>query len=291
VTPADAITLLVLGAVWGAAFLFTRIAVPEFGPLAMVEVRVTLAALVLLAMVAARRQLGEFRGRWIPLTIIGALNTAVPFVLFAYATRTVPAGFAAVLNATVPLFGAVLGLTIFREGLKPARAVGLTMGFAGVWVLVSTDLQIDGSTSAILAALAASSMYALSAHLTRRLLPGMPSLVIAAGSLVASVALLALPAVLTWPNTMPSNAAWMAVAALSLLGTALGYVLYFKLLERAGATGAMAVTYLIPLFGMIWGVLFLHEAVTPQMLIGCASILAGVAVTTGVLSFKKKPSA
>lgn len=289
--PRDAITLLVLGAVWGAAFLFTRIAVPEFGPLAMVEVRVTLAALVLLAMVAARRQFREFRGRWVPLTIIGALNTAVPFVLFAYATRTVPAGFAAVLNATVPLFGAALGLTLFGEDLKPARAVGLTMGFAGVWVLVSSDLQIEGSTLAIVAALAASSMYALSAHLTRRLLPGMPSLVIAAGSLVASVALLAVPAAFTWPSSMPSKEAWMAVAALSLLGTALGYVLYFKLLERAGATGAMAVTYLIPLFGMVWGALFLREAVTPQMLIGCASILAGVAVTTGVLSVNKTPRA
>lgn len=287
----DAITLLVLGAVWGAAFLFTRIAVPEFGPLAMVEVRVTLAALVLLVMVAARRQLGEFRGRWLPLSLIGALNTAVPFVLFAYATRTVPAGFAAVLNATVPLFGAALGLLFFGEGLKTARAIGLTMGFGGVWVLVSSDLQIEGSTSAIVAALAASSMYALSAHLTRRVLPGMPSLVIAAGSLVASVAILAVPAVLTWPATLPSTNAWLAVAALSLLGTALGYVLYFKLLERAGATGAMAVTYLIPLFGMVWGALFLSEAVTMPMLIGCASILAGVAVTTGVLSFKKKPLA
>ncbi len=281
-------TLLVLGAVWGAAFLFTRIAVPEFGPLAMVEVRVSLAASVLLVMVAARRQLGEFRGRWLPLSLIGALNTAVPFVLFAYATRTVPAGFAAVLNATVPLFGAALGLLFFGEGLKSARAIGLTMGFGGVWVLVSSDLQIEGSTIAIAAALVASSMYALSAHLTRRVLPGMPSLVIAAGSLVASVAILAVPAVLTWPATLPSTNAWLAVGALSLLGTALGYVLYFKLLERAGATGAMAVTYLIPLFGMVWGALFLREAVTMPMLVGCASILAGVAVTTGVLNFKKK---
>jgi drug/metabolite transporter (DMT)-like permease len=105
--------------------------------------------------------------------------------------------------------------------------------------------------------------------------------VIATGSLLASVALLALPAALMWPAEMPSARAWGATLALALLATALGYILYFRLLERVGATGAMAVTYLIPLFGMVWGSVFLGERVTFPMLVGCAFILAGVAITTG----------
>jgi drug/metabolite transporter (DMT)-like permease len=207
----------------------------------------------------------------------------VPFALYAYATRSVPAGFAAVLNATVPLFGALLGRLSFKESLGPMRALGLGVGFVGVLVLVSRDLSVDGRPLAIAAALSASLMYALSAHLTRRVLPGVPSVVIAAGSLVVSVVLLAIPAALTWPAVMPSFGAWMATLALAALATGLGYILYFRLLDNAGATGAMAVTYLIPLFGMVWGGIFLGERVTLPMLIGSAFILLGVAITTGTV--------
>jgi drug/metabolite transporter (DMT)-like permease len=124
-------------------------------------------------------------------------------------------------------------------------------------------------------------MYALSAHLTRRLLPGMSSVAIAAGSLIASVVLLALPAILLLPPAMPSARAWANTAALAVFATGGAYVLYFRLLERIGVTGAIAVTYLIPLFGMVWGRIFLGERVTPTMAFGCVLILAGVAVTTG----------
>lgn len=277
----DFLDLLLLGAIWGAAFLFIRIAVPEFGPVALVEVRVLIAATALMAIVITRRKTREFRGRWPALLLIGTLNTAVPFALYAYATRTVPAGFAAVLNATVPLFGALLGAAFFHERLGLVRASGLAVGFVGVLVLVAPDLSVDGGALAIGAALGGSLLYAISAHLTRRLLPGVHSLVIATGSLLASVALLAIPAALTWPDVMPSAKAWGATIALALLATALGYILYFRLLERVGATGAMAVTYLIPLFGMVWGGVFLGERVTAPMLVGCAFILAGVAITTG----------
>lgn len=279
----DLTDLLLLGAIWGAAFLFIRIAVPEFGPIPLVEIRVALAATALVALAVARRQLGAFRGRWLAFTMLGALNTAVPFVLFAFATRTVPAGFAAVLNATVPLFGAVIGGLFFHERLGWMRALGLAIGFAGVVILVAPDLALEGGPTAIGAALSASSMYALAAYLTRRWFAGVPSLVIASGSLVTSTALLLVPSIVLWPPALPSAPAWGSTVALALLCTALGYILYFRLLERAGATGAMAVTYLIPLFGMVWGALFLAEPITIPMLVGCACILAGVAVTTGVI--------
>lgn len=276
----DTLILLLLGAIWGAAFLFIRIAVPHFGPIALVEVRVALAAAALLLMLAARRQVGTLRGHWPALALIGALNTAVPFSLYAYATRTVPAGFSAVLNATVPLFGAILGRAFFAERLTGLRAFGLGIGFVGVLILVAPKLTIAGDLLAVAAALAASSMYALSAHLTRRLLPGIPSLAIAAGSLLCSTMMLFVPSLFLLPSAMPPAAAWGSVVALALAATALGYVLYFRLLDRGGATSAMATTYLIPLFGMIWGWMFLDEAVTLTMLSGCACILAGVAVTT-----------
>lgn len=291
----DLLDLLVLGAIWGAAFLFTRISVPEFGPVALVEIRVIVAAVVVVTMVAARGTLGEMTGHWRALTIIGALNTAVPFALYAFATRTVHAGFAAVLNATVPLFGAIVGISFFRERLGGARALGLAIGFLGVVVLVARDLRVESGALAIGAALLASLMYGISAHLTRRLLPGVHSLVIAAGTLIAAVALLAVPAVFMWPRTMPSVGAWMSTVALGVLCTGIAYVIYFRLLERIGATGAMAVTYLIPLFGMIWGALFLGERVTTPMLLGGSLILLGVAVTTGaagmlVRSLRPRPS-
>jgi drug/metabolite transporter (DMT)-like permease len=279
----DLIDLLLLGAIWGAAFLFIRIAVPEFGPIALVEVRVIIAAAVLLAIVAARGLMGQFKGRWRALTLIAALNTAVPFALFAYATRTIPAGFAAVLNATVPLFGAIVGRGFFDEKLGRTRAIGLAIGFLGVLVLVAPKLNVAGTPLAIAAALSASLMYAFAAHLTRHILPGVNSLVIAAGSIVASVALLAIPAVVLWPGTMPSPGAWMSTIALGVFCTGLAYILYFRLLERVGATGAVAVTYLIPLFGMVWGGIFLAERVTVPMVIGCVLILLGVSVTTGAI--------
>ncbi|MBA3855147.1 MAG: EamA family transporter [Gemmatimonas sp.] len=279
----DSLDLVLLGAFWGAAFLFIRIAVPEFGPIALVEVRVAIAAALLLAWVAARGELGAFRGRWRNLLVIGAINTAIPFALFAYATRTVPAGFAAVLNATVPLWGALIGRVVFGEKLGIDRGVGLFVGFIGVVILVAPKLSIGGETLAIVAALGGSSLYALAAHLTRRMLPGMSSLAISAGSLLASVMILALPAIWLRPSVMPGAAAWGSVIALAVGGTALGYVLYFRLLANAGPTSAMAVTYLIPLFGMVWGWLFLREAATLTMLAGCGFILAGVAVATGIV--------
>lgn len=279
----DLFDLILLGAIWGAAFLFTRIAVPEFGPLALVEVRVIIAALVVVSMVAARGSLGEFKGRWGGLFLIAALNTAVPFSLFAYATRTVPAGFAAVLNATVPLFGALIGRAFFGESLGRTRVIGLAIGFGGVLVLVAPRLELAGSPLAIAAALSASLMYGIAAHLTRRVLPGANSVVIAAGSLLASVVLLAIPAALLLPERMPSAGAWWATIALAVLATGFAYVLYFRLLERIGATGAVAVTYLIPLFGIVWGGLFLGERLTATMALGCALILLGVAVTTGAM--------
>ena len=282
-TRRDIVDLLLLGALWGAAFLFIRIAVPHFGPIALVEVRVVIAASLLLLLVLAKRYGSHFTGRWRALTIIGAINTAVPFALYAYATRSIPAGFAAVLNSTVPLLGALLGRAFFKEKLGLERGVGLAIGFFGVVILVAPKLTIGGSTLAILAALGGSSLYALSAHLTRRLLPGIPSMVIASGSLIASALLLAVPAVVLRPAVNPPMAAWGAVLALAVGGTAYGYVLYFRLLDRVGATGAMATTYLIPLFGMVWGWMFLGERATATMLMGCAFILGGVAVTTGII--------
>jgi drug/metabolite transporter (DMT)-like permease len=279
----DLFDLILLGAIWGAAFLFTRVAVPSFGPVALVEVRVTIAAAMLLALLVARGQLGELRGRWKALTIIALLNTAVPFALFAYATRTVPAGFAAVLNSTVPLFGALVGRAFFGEKLGGTRAVGLAIGFGGVLALVAPRLQVAGSPLAIAAALSASMMYAIAAHLTRRIAPGVSAVVLSAGSLLASVAILAVPAVILWPETMPSSGAWMATLALAVFCTGIAYILYFRLLARVGAAGAVAVTYLIPLFGMIWGGIFLSEHLTLPMLAGCALILLGVSVTTGAI--------
>jgi drug/metabolite transporter (DMT)-like permease len=276
----DVVDLVLLGALWGAAFLFTRIAVPEFGPVPLILVRVTVAAAVLSVLLAWRggmRTLPANAGR---LVVLGAMNTAVPFSLFAFATVTLPAGLSSVLNATVPLFGAVAGVAWFGEALAARRVAGLLTGFAGVLVLAWPRLSVGGDRVAVLAALSATVLYALSAHYTRRHLTGVATPAVATGSLIAAAALTLPFGVASWPAANPSTLAWGCAIALGIGCTALAYLLYFRLIARTGAVTALAVTYLIPVFGVTWGALLLDERLPASAFAGALLVLAGVALTT-----------
>ena len=278
--PRDAVDLVLLGALWGAAFLFTRIAVPEFGPVALILVRAMVAALVLSALLAARGGLREARANARALAILGALNTAVPFTLFAFATVTLPAGLSSVLNATVPLFGAVIGVGWLGERMSAVRIAGLLTGFAGVIVLAWGRLAAAGDRLAVLAALAATVLYALAAHYTRRRLGGVTPIAVATGSLIAATVLMLPFGAAFWPVANPSALAWACAVALGIGCTALAYLLYFRLIARLGAVAALAVTYLIPVFGVTWGAIFLGERLPASAFTGALLVLAGVALTT-----------
>jgi drug/metabolite transporter (DMT)-like permease len=269
--------LVMLGAIWGASFLFMRIAVPGFGPLALIDLRVAIAALVLgVVLVARGHGLGQLRAVAGPLVVLGAINSALPFSLFAYATISLTAGFASILNATVPFFGVLIAAFWFREPVARHRLLGIAVGFAGVVILVWGDLIVGGDIKAVAAGLLSGLLYAIAAHYSKRKLAGVDPLVIATGSQIAAAVLLLPLAIWFRPTVMPTSTSWLAVAALGVVCTGAAYVLYFRLIASVGPSRAVIVTYLIPVFGLLWGFAFLDERVTVAVLAGCAVILAGV---------------
>lgn len=275
------LALLLLGSIWGASFLFLRLAEPEFGAVPLIAVRVSVGALVLCGMLAARGELHDLRGHARGFVIVGALNSAVPFTLYAWATGSLGAGVPSVLNATVPLFGALVGSLWLGERLSGRRALGLALGFAGVLILTWSRLFSgagDTSALAVAAGLFAALLYAIAAHDTKRRLAGVPPLAIAAGSMVGASALLVPVALFVLPRELPSPRALAAALALGLVCTSLAYAIYFRLLEALGATRAITVTYLVPAFGLLWSYLFLDEPLTWRTLAGSTVVLCGTAL-------------
>jgi drug/metabolite transporter (DMT)-like permease len=283
----DLVDLVVLGAIWGASFLFMRIAAPEFGAIPLIAARVGIAAVFLLAVLSRRSGLHHLYKNAARLTVLGAINSAIPFTLFAYAVLSVTAGFASVLNATTPLFGALVAFVWLRDRPAPLRIAGLIVGFAGVLVLVWGRLSVrddGGGALAVAAGLTAALLYGIAANYTKKRLSGVDSLVIATGSLIAATVFLVPLAVLYWPAAQPTVASWVSAALLAIICTGIAYILYFRLLSRVGPSKTLAVTYLIPAFGVLWGHLFLDEPVTASMIVGCSVILLGITLATGILS-------
>jgi Permeases of the drug/metabolite transporter (DMT) superfamily len=283
--PRDIVELVALAALWGASFLFMRIAAPAFGPVALVFLRLGGAALLLVPLLAARGELRSLRAHWRTIAVVGVMNSALPFLCFAYAALSITAGLSAILNSATPLFAAVVAWLWLGDRMTRWRIVGLAIGFAGVlWIgWDKADFKPGGSAWAIAACLLATVSYAIAPNLTKRHLGGVPPLAVAAGSQLAAALLLALPAVLWWPPAAPSAHDWLAAALLATFGTGVAYVLYFRLIASAGPTNAVAVTYLIPLFAVLWGGVFLGERVTLPVVAGCAIIFLGTALATGVL--------
>jgi drug/metabolite transporter (DMT)-like permease len=289
VKSADLVDLLLLAALWGASFLFTRVAVPAFGPVALVELRVLIAALFLLMLVAWRGELPSLRANLGRAALLGLVNSALPFFLYNYATLTITAGLASILNATVPMWAAVIGVLWLHERIRTSQWLGLALGLIGVAVLVwgKVDLR-PGSTQwsvtlAVGAALTATLAYGASVHLARRLQAGVAPLVTAAGTQIGAAIVMAAPAVWLWPAQRPDVPLWLAVFALGIGCTGVAYVLYFRLIARTGALRAASVTFLIPVFGTLWGALFLGEPVTAQVVFGGAIVLAGTMLALGLL--------
>lgn len=290
--PRDLAELVALAALWGASFLFMRVAAAEFGPVALAAARVVGASALLLPLLAWRGESAALRRHWRPLLVVGIANSALPFVAFSYAALTLNAGLSAIFNATTPLMGALVAAVWLRQRLDGSRAVGMAIGFAGVLWLAwdKAGLRADGgedAAAAVLACLAATLCYGWSANYTKQRLGGVPPMAVAAGSQLAAAALLAPPALWQWPAQPPGATAWMAVVALALLSTGVAYVLFFRLIAHAGATQALSVTYLIPAFAVLWGALFLGETLTAPMLGGCAVILLGTALTTGLIGLPR----
>ncbi|MGZ5236550.1 MAG: DMT family transporter [Caldimonas sp.] len=289
--PRDAAELIVLAALWGGSFLFMRLAVPAFGPVAVAALRVAGASLMLLPLLALRGEFGALLKHWRPIAVVGLTNSALPFLAFAYAAISIDSGVLAIFNSATPLFAAVIAWLWLVDRMTPWRVVGLGIGFAGVvWIAAyKAGLHGGGTVWAILACLGATLCYGVSPSLTKRYLGGVAPLAVATGSQVAASAFLAVPAAFAWPTVAPAAALWLVIAALAFFCTGLAYILYFRLIANAGPTNAVTVTYLVPIFAVTWGGLFLGETLTWPLVAGCAVVFAGTALATGILRPRLAP--
>jgi drug/metabolite transporter (DMT)-like permease len=273
------VELTALGAIWGASFLFMRVSAKDFGPVALVEMRLALGALVLLPFLWQAR--AQFNGTlWLRLTGIAAINSAIPFMLFAWGAERAPAGIGAITNAMAVPFAALVAFLFFGEQIGPRRAFGLLLGFIGVAVLASG--RTGGGAEVWPAALAgttAAFLYGVGGNMLRRYLAGIPASAVASATLIGASVLLAPFAVYTWPRHSIPAMSWASAILLGMLCTGFAYVLYYRLIHRIGAPRAATVTYIIPLFGVVWAWLLLGEPLTPSMAVAGALILSGVALS------------
>lgn len=289
------LNLLLLAALWGASFLFLRISSPEFGPVALVFVRTAVAALALLPWLLMSGHAKKLLQHWRLFFFLGAVSTALPFSLFAYTSVHIASGYTSILNATTPLFSALIAWAWLQERLDGYGVLGLALGFVGVVWLASEqakDSAVISGVLPVLAALTATSLYAFSSAFAKLKLSHLTPLTVATGSQLYSAIILAPFAALLWPSQLPSVGAWSAALALAIFCTAIALIIFFRLLQSDGVTKTVAVTYLIPLFAVLWGVVFLGERVSMSMVLGGGSVLLGVSLTTGVFHrLRRKPAA
>ncbi|MDB5891036.1 MAG: family transporter [Polaromonas sp.] len=289
-----ALDFLLLSAIWGSSFLFTRISTVEFGPIPTAAVRVAIAAAFLLPLVWLRGLLPVLIKHWRKVFLIGMLNSGIPFACFAFALLSISTGLSAILNATVPMFGALIAWFWLKDKPGASRIAGLIIGFAGVALLAWDKATFKPDASgvapgwAVLACLFACVCYGISASFTKRYLTGMPPLVTAAGSQVGASVGLALPAVYFWPSQMPGSAAWLALLVVGVVCTGVAYIVFFRLIENAGPPRALSVTFVVPVFAALYGWVFLGETVTPWMLLCAAVIVCGTSLSTGLLKVGRR---
>ncbi|HET9762002.1 MAG TPA: DMT family transporter [Casimicrobiaceae bacterium] len=278
----DVARLLVLAGLWGGSFVFIRVAVPALGPLYLAWSRVALAFLALFAMAILQRGVASLRERWGDYLVVGTVNSALPFALYGFAEQYVSASMAAILNATSPFFGALIAALWLKEALTLRQLAGMGLGVTGVvWVVGwHADPASGPVLAAVAACLGAALCYGIGGVYTKVRMSAVPSAAIALWTQLAATLVLT-PAVLAGPP--PANLSLVVavnVLALALASTAYAYRLYFRLIADVGPTRALTVTFLIPLFGVLWGVALLGERVTADMALGGALILAGTWVAT-----------
>ena len=287
--PLYLIELVTLSALWGASFLFMRMGAPEFGPIVLIALRTGIAAVFLIPLVLFSNKWKLVTENSLLMFIVGVVGTAIPFCLLSYAVLFVSAGYASILNATAPIFTAIIAWLWVKEGLGFSAIIGLIIGFSGVIILVFDD---QGNSSGIsllpvLAGLGATFCYGLGANFTRQKLSHVHPLALACGSqLGASISLIPF-AIWLWPQQLPGQQAWISVGLLGVACTGIAFILYFRLIANVGVNKAITVTYLIPFFGVVWGMVFLNESLSLHMFIGGLFILVGVGLSTGVLTKKR----
>jgi len=283
---------LMLAALWGSSFLFMRMGAAEFGPLATAWTRVCVATLFLFPFMLWQGHWALFKSKWKIILGFGVFNSALPFALFAYAVMHISTSLSAILNATVPLFAAIVAWLWLDDRLNRWRIAGLFIGFMAVTLLANNQTSFHsaanpddspwGQYTAIAACLVATLCYAISGSFTKKFMPNLPPLVSSTGSQLGASLALALPALLALPEDMPSSQAWLSIIMLGVACTGIAYILYFRLVNRAGPAKALTVTFLIPVFALIYAVAFLNETVTLSMVLLGMVVVFGTAMSSGI---------
>ncbi len=274
--------LIALAAIWGGSFLFMRIAAPVLGPVVLISFRVFLGALFLLGVALVQKQKLDIRTHWRHFLILGLINTALPFTLFAFAAETLPASLLSILNATAPIWGAIVSAVWLRTPFTLKSAAGLLLGIAGVTILVGIDgtHMTPATIVAILAGLGAGLFYGIASVYAKQARSVEP-FANAHGSLWAACLWIVPAAPFFPPVAAPTLWVIVSVLALGILCSGVAYSLYFGLIAEIGAAPTLSVGFLIPVFGILWGSLILHEPVTVRTLIGGVIVLVGTALITG----------
>lgn len=275
VTPLE---LGLLGAIWGASFMFMRVAAPEFGSTPLVAIRLGLGAAILLPFLWRERRAFD-RQLWPRLALIGAINSAIPFTLFAWAAQRAPAGIGAITNSMAVLFAALVAFLFYGEKIGARRSVALIAGFAGVIVLASGKVGGASIGLPVAAGTFAAFLYGIGGNLVKRHLAGLPATAVAAATLSCAALMIAPFAIAQWPQHAVSATSWGAVATLGVLCTGIAFVMYYRLIARIGASRAATTTYLVPLFGVGWAWLLLDEPLTMTMVVAGALILGSVVLS------------
>jgi drug/metabolite transporter (DMT)-like permease len=283
--------LLLLAVIWGGAFLFIGVAVRHVDPLTYVWLRLTLAAGAMWLFLKWKGQkLGLPREVWGSILLLALLNNALPFTLFGWGQTHIASGLASILNATTPIWGVLVAhLFTTDERMTPRKMAGVLLGFGGVATMIGPALLANIGTDGLaqLACISASLSYALAAVWARRFKrQGLSPMSVTTGQLTAGAPMMLPMAMVVdqpWTQALPPISAWAAIAALAIFCTAFGYVMYFKLIETAGATNALLVTLLVPPFAILFGSLFLNEVLAPQDFAGLALIALGLAAIDGRL--------
>ena len=274
----DAFELGLLGAIWGASFLFQRVSAPEFGALPLGELRLVLGAAVLLPFLWRDRAAFPL-ALWPRVALVGAINSAIPFALFAWAAQRAPAGVIAISNSMAVLFTALVAFLFFGERIALRQGVALVAGFAGVVVLAGAKTAGMSLGWAVAAGTSAAFLYGIGVNLIRHWLAGLPPVALAAGTLSCAAIVLAPFAIAAWPAGPKSAAAWGSALALGVVCSGLAYAMYYRLIQRIGGARAVTVTYLVPLFAVVWAWWLLGERPTLPMILAGALILGSVALS------------
>lgn len=283
--------LLLLSLIWGSAYMFMRASVPAFGAAPMIFLRMALAsALVLLPLLAYRSGLSSLITHWRPMALVGIAFTALPFIGLGYASRSITAGTMAIIQASAPIFAAVVGHFWLGHRITGLRSLGLVIGMSGVVLLVWDKIGInDGAGLGVLMTVAATLVWGISSNYTRERLSHVDPLALAAGGLTWAAALLAPLAWWFWPEQAPNSRAWLEVLFLGVIGSGIGFFLYFLLLTKVGALRTVSVTFLNPIVAMLSATAYLGEPITLRMVLACAITLGGTALTLGLIGPRKSP--